>query len=168
MKFKIKQEFDYPITVVEEALFLDENIGSFLVNEMPSLIELEKIEIIRDDDSVKRKVRYLPKPLIKRVGTKKIPPEAMEWVEHSTYDLKTHVLKYSNIPTHPRIGKMFQNDGEILLEESGDKTVRTISGELKIKVPVVGAIAERIIFKTAKTVLEEEAQALKKYLVEKK
>lgn len=167
MKFNINQLFDYPVQVIEEALFMDENIGEFLVTEMPSLLQLEKIEIVKEENTVRRRIRYLPKPLITKVGPKKIPQEAMEWIENSTYDIDTHKLIYKNIPTHPKIGKMFSNSGEIVLIPRGNQTERIISGELKIHVPIFGAIAERIIFKTAKTVLEEEAQALKKYIEKK-
>ena len=88
----------------------------------------------------------------------------MEWIEVSTYDKVNHKLSYDNQSTHPKVKKIFINHGDITFIPKGDKTERIISGELRVPVKVLGMIAEKIIYKTAKRVLEEEANALRKFI----
>jgi hypothetical protein len=164
MKFKFEHTFPVDVDRLEKAMFNPE-LPAFLKKKMSSLKEMEVLERNESDSAIERRVRYVPEPLIKKVGPKKVPPEAMIWVEESRYDKSTRRMSFDNVPTHPQVVKLMTNTGTITLAPtSGGQSRRTMEGELKVKVPILGRIAEKIIFKTARNVIEEEAAALKAFL----
>ncbi len=164
MKFKFEHGFDVSLEELESAMF-HEDLPPFLMEKMESLKEMDVLDRKDDGDVIERKVRYVPVPLIKKVGPKKVPPEAMIWVEHSRYDKKKKEMTFENIPTHPKVVKLMSNKGVIQLRSKGDgKSERVMSGELKVGVPILGRVAEKMIFKTAGKVIEEEAEALRAFL----
>ncbi len=166
MDYAIKHTFSYPVEVVEKAM-LHPELVPFLQKEMGSLDEMEVLEVKEEGDTVVRRIRYLPKPIITRIGFKKVPPKAMEFVEHSTYHRAERRLDYNNISTHPKVKEIFVNRGSITFEAGANSTTRTISGELHVKVKVLGLVAEKIIYKSAKQVLDDEAAALTRFIIEK-
>ncbi len=166
MNYTISHTIDHPLERVEEAM-LHRELPDYLVAHMSSAQEIEALAITDQGSVVERKIRYLPTPIIKRVGLKKVPPKAMEWIEHSTYDKQTHRLTFTNVATHPRVEKILSNHGVIALTQKQNKTIVTVTGELTIKVKVLGAIAERIVYNTAKRILDEEATTISNFIVEK-
>ena len=164
MKFRFEHEFDVDVEKLEEAMF-SEDLPPFLKENMPSLKDMEVLERKEEGDSLKRRVRYEPVPLIEKVGPKRVPPEAMIWVEESTYDRKRRVLEFKNVPTHPKVRGLMTNHGTVELRSLGPgRSKRTMKGELKVSVPILGRVAEKIIFKTAGKIIEEEARALQGFL----
>jgi hypothetical protein len=163
MKYEIRQEFDEGCERVITAM-LHPEVAPFLTRQMKSLKEMELLERTEDELSVVRRVRYRIHPVIDKVGPKRIPPEAFEWVEQSTFDKRARVLTYRNVPTKAKIAKLFENHGEIRILESGHRCVRLMSGELKIHFPLLGAVAEKMIYKKAAELLEEEASALRLFM----
>jgi len=129
---------------------------------------VDRIELLSQEDqgaTVKRRVHYQPKPIIKSVGPKKVPPEAMAWVEESTLDKKAYRLEFRNVGIKDWVQARLTNHGTIELLEAGPgRTKRIVSGELKIRFPLLGGIAERIIFGTAKDILDEEARVFGEYV----
>lgn len=163
MKYEIRQEFDADCDRLVAAMMHPE-VALFLVGKMKSLEEMEVVERSETDSTIVRRVRYRIRPVIERIGPKKIPPEAFEWVERSTFDKRSRVLTYRNVPTKAKIAKMFENHGELRILESGARCVRVMSGELKIHLPLLGAVAEKVIYKKAAELLEEEAAALRLFM----
>ncbi len=164
MKYEIRHEFDVSADALLEAMMHPE-ITAFLMKNMKSLQEMELLEKTADDATIRRRVRYRILPVIEKIGPKSIPPEVFEWVEESTLDRAKRVMVYRNIPTRGKIRKRFENSGEIrILDLSGNKSARVMTGELKISFPLLGGVAEKIICKKATEILEEEAAALKLFL----
>lgn len=166
MKYEIRQEFDEGCDRVVAAMMHPE-VAAFLTANMKSLREMELLERTEDEHTIVRRVRYRIHPVIEKIGPKKIPPEAFEWVEQSTFDKRTRKLVYRNVPTKQKIAKMFENHGEIRILEAGARCVRMMSGELRIQFPILGSIAEKMIYKKAAEILEEEAAALRLYMSQK-
>ena len=62
---------------------------------------------------------------------------------------------------------LLENHGTMeLIAEGPRRTQRIIQGELRVRVMLLGAIAERIIYKRAHELLDEEARVLSQYLRE--
>lgn len=129
---------------------------------------VDRIEMISIEDagsSVRRKVHYQAKPIIRSVGPKKVPPEAMAWVEESTFDKAACRLDFTNVAVLDWVRRRLSNHGTIEFRDGGSgRTVRVIAGELRVKFPILGAIAERIIYAKAKGILDEEARLFGEYL----
>lgn len=166
MRFEIVHSFDAPLEQVEAAV-LGEPFLAYLLSHHSQMLEAAAQSIEASGDYVRRKVRYRPKPIIEKIGPKRVPPEWMAWIEESTFDKKRHVLDFRNVPTTRRVADLMENRGTMrFTAEGASRTRRTIEGELKVKVFMLGAIAERIIHKQAEGLLAEEARILQRFLKE--
>ena len=50
---------------------------------MSTIQDIQPIERTEDDAQIRRRTRYTPVPLIKKVGPKTVPPGAMAFIEDS-------------------------------------------------------------------------------------
>ena len=166
MRFEITHTFDHPIDRVERAL-LDPATTQALAPRMKTIIDVQPIESSEADGVVTRRVRYVPAPLIRRVGTKKVDPRWMEWVEESQYDRSARRMRFANVPRIRRIAELLVNTGSVeLFETASGGTRRVVSGEIRVKVPILGRIAEKIIGKQGLGILDEEARVFAQILAE--
>ena len=164
MRFEIVHTFDHPLDVVEETLLNPETTRA-LAPLMDTIVDVEPLEATEDGELLHRRVRYVPSPLIKRIGTKRVDPRWMEWTEESEYDRALHRMRFRNVPRVRRIAELLENTGTLTLEVlPGDRTRRTVRGEIRVKVPIVGRIAEKIIRKQGEGILDEEARVFAQLL----
>ena len=137
----------------------------FLQKNHPDVDRIEMLSVEDLGSTVKRRVHYQPKQIIKSVGPKKISPEAMAWIEESTLDKKAFRLTFKNVPLKDWVQERLVNSGTIELQDAcGGQTRRVVSGDLKVKFLILGAIAERIIHGKAKDLLDGEARLFGDYL----
>ena len=164
MKFEVSHTFNADIEAVEKAMF-DPALPAFLVKEMKLVTIIEPLDRQEDASTIRRKTKYQPVPLIKSIGPKQVPPHWMAFIEESTYDRRAHRMDFANIPTTEKIRNLLENKGSLTLTAAGPgKTKRVTSGELKVKVFLLGKIAESMIYKQAVQILDEEAAAMSKFL----
>lgn len=163
MKFEISHTFDADMKTVIAAMFNDD-LPAFLQQNMNTIIEIEPQSKETVGQTIRRRVRYLPQPLIKKIGPKEVPPRWMEWVEESEFDAASNRLSFTNRPSTQKIANLLINRGTMTFRESGGRTTRTVQGELTVKVFLLGKIAEKFIFKQAGAILDDEAAALKKFI----
>lgn len=167
MNFEIKHQFNVSVDELERVMF-HEDLPRLLSARVDLIIEMNQLEGSRSGDRLERKVRYLPYPMIRKIGPTTVEPEWMEWVEESRYDFGVHAGEFANIPARGRIAKLMVNTGRMRLVPLGPhRTERIVSGELKIKVFMVGKIAEKVIHSHAKKLLDQEAAALAAIIAEK-
>ncbi len=167
MNFEIRHTFDVGVDELERVMF-HEDLPGLLTDRVEFLIEMNLLEGSRKGDRLKRRVRYLPFPMIKKIGPTTVEPEWMEWVEESSYDYAAHTGRFANVPARARIAKLMVNVGTLRLVPKGPaRTERIVSGELKIKIFIVGKIAEKVIHSQAKKLLGQEAAAIASILAEK-
>lgn len=147
------------------AVMLEKAYYEFLQRNHPDVDRIELLSQEESGDVVRRRVHYQPKPIISRVGPKKVPPEAMAWVEESQLDRRTGRLTFTNVPVKDWVQERMSNRGTIELRDMGpEHTTRVVSGDLNVKFPLLGGIAERIIFGKAKSILDGEARLFGEYL----
>lgn len=164
MKFEYRHSFDVNVDTLIETMF-DPDLAAYLTQHMTSIVSIETLERTEDEQRIVRRVRYVPVPMIKRIGTKKITPESMQWDEESTFDKKTKVMTFANVPTHPKIRAKMTNSGKMVFRPQGDgRCERLMQGELKIKFPLLGRVAEGIIAKNGGKILDEEASVVTRYI----
>src|SRR5687768_2449676 len=114
---------------------LDDRYPEFLLKHHGVLLEIQPMEKKEEGGKVRRKIRYRPKPVIKAIGPKEVPPEWFAFVETSTYDRARKELTFSNVPTSHTISSMLVNNGTLRLRDAGGKTERTVEGEITLKLP---------------------------------
>jgi hypothetical protein len=171
MRFEIKHQFDAPLSKIEEAMLSPEYLD-YLLQHHDVLLEVQPKTREETDREVKRTVRYLPKPVIEKIGTKRVPPEWFAFIEQSTYDRGRRRMDFENIPTSQQIRRMLVNKGSITLREAGpNRTERVVEGDLKLMLPFLlkplAAIGERVIHSEAVKLLDGEAKVLKRWLTER-
>ncbi len=168
MKFEYRHTFDTSAERLVEALF-DPDLAPFLSEHMTTIVSIEPMERTEDEQRIRRKVKYVPVPMISKIGPKKITPESMQWVEESSFDKARRVMTFENIPTHPKVRAKMVNRGELQIQPTGsDRCERIMRGELKIKFPLLGRVAESIIAKNGKKMLDEEAEVVARYMRERR
>jgi hypothetical protein len=169
MKFEVKQRIQGSLEEVERAM-LDERYPEFLLKHHGVLLEVQPLEKIDQGAQVRRKVRYRPKPVIKAIGPKTVPPEWFAFIENSTYERNRKELTFSNVPTTQGISRMLINTGVLRLRGSGQTTERTLEGEIKLKLPFLlkplAIIGERLIHAEGLKLLEGEVPVLNRFIAE--
>lgn len=170
MRFESKQRIQGSVDEVEQAM-LDERYAKFLLEHHGVLLEVEPLEKTDDGTTVRRRIRYRPKPVIKSIGPKTVPPEWFAFVENSTYDRRGKTLTFTNIPTSNAINKMLVNTGTLRLRDAGGGvTERTMDGEISLKLPFLlkplALIGEKIIQQEGLKILDGEAPVLQRFVQE--
>lgn len=170
MKFHSTQRIDATVDEVERAL-LDDRYHAFLLEHHGVLLELQPLEMHEENGMVKRKVRYRPKPVIKSVGPREVPPEWFAFIENSTWDRKKKELSFSNVPTNPNISKMLVNTGSFRLKDLGNgKSERNWEGEIRLVLPFflkpLAIVGEQVIHREGMKILEGELPVLNRFIAE--
>lgn len=166
MRYRFEHEFPCDRNTLIKTMFA-KGVEAKLLPLMQGIIEAETLEWVECDGHIRRKMRYLPEPTIKAIGPKKVDPRWMEWIEETDLDLERGVATYRNIPKIRQIAQLLKNQGEIVFTEvSPSKTIRVLSGELKVLVFLLGALAERVIHAEAKKLVDNEARALIRLILE--
>lgn len=164
MKFEYKHTFDVEMDALIEAMF-SPDLVPVLLEKMTTVKHIEVLERNDSPERLVRRVKYVPVPSIKKIGPKTITPESMQWIEESSFDKARKVLTFENVPTHPKVREKMTNSGTVTFRSLGPgRTERVMAGELKIKFPILGRIAEGIIAKDAQKILDEEATVLSGFL----
>lgn len=168
MKFEVNQRIQGTVEEVEQALLHPDYPAFMLKNDV--VLEAQILEVKDEGDRVRRRVRYRPKPVIKSIGPRDIPPEWFAFVEESTWDKKRKELTFRNVPTSNAISNMLLNTGTMRLRASGAQTERLMSGEITIKVPFLlkplGLIAEKVIQSEGVKLLDSELPVLQRFVNE--
>ena len=170
MRFEAKHRIAGSVDEVERAM-LDPRYTEFLLQHHGVLLEAQALEVKDLGDKVQRRIRYRPKPVIKSVGPKEIPPEWFAFVENSTWDKKRRELVFQNVPTSNSISNMLVNTGTLRFRDAGNgQTERIAEGEIKIKVPFLlkplAVIAEKIIQSEGMKILDGEVPVLNRFIQE--
>jgi len=164
MRFEYRHTFDTSVDTLIETMF-DPDLATHLTEKMTTIVSIETLERTEDDQRVVRRVKYVPVPMIQKIGPKKITPESMQWIEESTFDKASKVMTFDNVPTHPKVRAKMTNSGKMEFRAQGaNRCERITRGELKVKFPLLGRIAEGIIAKNAKKMLDEEATTVAAYI----
>ncbi len=170
MRFETKHRIQGSVDEVEAAL-LDERYTGFLLQHHGVLLEAQVLEKKDEGSKVRRKVRYRPKPVIKSIGPKEVPPEWFAFVETSTYDRAKHELTFTNTATSNKISSMLVNTGTLRLRDAGGgQTERIVEGEISLKLPFLlkplAVIGERVIQAEGLKLLDGEVPVLNRFISE--
>jgi hypothetical protein len=162
MRFELVQHLHGTIEAVEAALldpgFL-ESLGTLPKLGRPELIERRDM-----GDRVFQRVRYDFEGDLSSTVKAVIDPRKLSWVEESTHDRTTHRTTIEIVPDH--YGSMFECSGITRLtpDEVPGTTVRTATGDVFVRVPIVGGRAETAIISGLREHAELEAVALDRWV----
>lgn len=161
MRFTFSDRFDAPLERVEEAVLSEEYNERLkgLPNVAERVVTQQKE---RPDGSVRRVVHYefegnLPSAVEKVIGGKTV-----SWDEVAIFDPDRHEWAFE-IEPHV-LADRFECHGTYTFHTDGDATVRDVSVELNVKIPVVGGRVEKAISDGLEETLHAEGRILAEYL----
>ncbi len=122
----------------------------------------ELLSVAEDGSVLRTAVRYAFDGTISGPAALVVDADRLTWVIETTYDTDTHAGTLVVVPDHYH--GMLQCDGRLTLEDGGtDSTTETVSGRLRVKVPLVARSAEQAILGGFTRHLELEAVAMAEY-----
>jgi hypothetical protein len=141
VRFEIVQDIAAAPDAVDGAL-VD---PAFLVRmaELPKLGSAEVVSQLRDGDTMHQDVRYLFQAELSSAVTRVVDPKKLTWIERSVCDLAAHRSQCEIRPDN--YGGLLSGRYDAVIVVAGDGARRTLTGELKVKMPLVGGKVERAI-----------------------
>ena len=141
MNFDIVQDLAADPDAVDAALV--DRAFLLRMGELPKLGSAEVVDQRRDDDVVYQDVRYLFQAELSRAVTRVVDPKLLTWVERSVCNLGTHETTCEIRPDH--YGGLLSGRYRSVIAAKGASAQRTLIGEVKVKMPLVGGRVERAI-----------------------
>jgi hypothetical protein len=159
--FRITHNFAAdPSTVA--AVILDEDYQASLDGLGPlserKVLEQESLP----DGTVRRRVRCVLDIEVSGVARKFIGDADPAWIEHAVWDPKKQRWEWT---IEPLVAEdLLKASGHIELAPGDGGTVRTVVGDVKVRVPLVGGRVEERIVEGLERAYDEEANALSRQL----
>jgi hypothetical protein len=141
MRFEIVQDLRATPDAVDGAL-----VDPAFLARMAELPKLGSAEVLTQDragDVVHQDVRYLFQAELSSAVTRVVDPKKLTWVERSVCDLTAHRTQCEIRPDN--YGGMLSGRYDSVIVATDGGTRRTLTGELKVKMPLVGGKVERAI-----------------------
>jgi hypothetical protein len=172
MHFELKHTFEAPVAEVIEAM-TDPAFPEFMKQHMKMMSDIRSLVSKEEGNRLEWRLRCVPVPLIKKVGPKEVPPEALAFIQESSLDRAAQRLSFRNVGEHPKVKKHLENSGSFTFRDVNGRTERTIAGELKVTnlsflLKPLALIAEQLIYSNAQNLLNEEAQVFTAFLKQRK
>jgi len=172
MHFEIKHTFDASTEAVIEGM-TDPAFPGFMKEHMKLMSDITPVDRTEGAGRLDWRLRCVPVPMIKHVGTREVPPEALAFIQESSLDRAAKRLSFRNLAEHPKVKKHLESSGTFTFRDVNGKTERTISGELKVTnlpflLKPLAMLAERIIYSNAQDLLNEEAKVFSDFLKSRK
>ncbi|MCC6557840.1 MAG: DUF2505 family protein [Polyangiaceae bacterium] len=160
MRFTISHELDAPLDAVELAL-LSPDLGRLLGEKVPILDSVVTVEHALRGGELRRVLRFqasAPLPIFKGYD---VARDAMCWEEEVTYRLADHASIWSVAPRE-QWRRYFRSEGTYKLERlPGGRTRRRVEGDIEIRLPVIGALVERMALAEVRKTYDAEADTLR-------
>jgi hypothetical protein len=162
MHFEVVQYLHASIEEVEEAL-VDPRFLEALA-KLPKLGRPELLEQRNMGDRIFQRVRYDFAGDLSSTVKAFIDPAKLSWVEESTQDRRTHRTDIEIVPDF--YTSMFTCSGIITLvaDRATSTSRRTASGEVVVRVPLVGSKAETAIISGLREHADLEAEVLDRWI----
>ena len=108
MRFELKHTFDAPVDAVIEAM-TDPTFPAFMKQHMKMMSDIQSVDRKEATGRLDWKLRCVPIPIIKKVGPKEVPPEALAFIQESSLDRAGRALSFKNVAEHPKVRKHLEN-----------------------------------------------------------
>jgi hypothetical protein len=172
MKFELKHTFDASVDTILEA-FTDPAFAEYMKLHMQQMSDIKPVDRKESGGKLEWRLRCVPKPIIRHVGPKEVPPEALAFVQELVLERASKRVAFRQLAEHPKVAKHLECGGTITFRDVGGKTERTLAGELKVtNLPFLlrplGGIAEKLIYSNAEKLLQEETQVFQQFMKERK
>jgi hypothetical protein len=162
MRFSIEHRFATSVDDVEAAM-IDPDFFAEL-RTMPGVEPPVLLDRRQERDRVILDVRYVFSGDLPSVARSVLGRGELAWIQHSIVDLVRHRTDFTIEPEQH--AALLECKGVYLLRAAADHTARTISGDLRVKVPLLAGRAERAITGGLVERLDAEADVLKRWIAD--
>jgi hypothetical protein len=139
--FTLDQRFAAPALAVAAALVDPDLLASMV--DLPRLGEATVLTTTHTGDRIRQEVRYRFEADLPSAARRFVDPDQLTWVEVGEHDLASGRSRYLIRPDH--YGDLLEGRYAALVADEAGATARTVKGELKVKVPLLGSKVERAI-----------------------
>ena len=162
MHFEVVHEFDIPLDALELAV-ISPNLFHDLAKRLHSIESVTQKEHVLTESRLERLWAYRANVKIPSFATKYVTPEMLAWDERSVYDIKRHASEWTITPhVKAEWRKLFLAKGTYALSDLGSgRTRRTVAASLELHVPLVRAVAEKLIVGEVRKIFDAEAETLR-------
>lgn len=160
MRFGFEQRWTAPVDDVV-GLYTDESfwrsVEGFGRTSAP-----EVLEVIRHGDSARTRLRWRLAVDLPREAARFIDPDNVAWVEDTRWDL---VARTASVAFEPvQASALLRASATVTVTDDDDDAVRRITGELKVRIPLLGHRVENAISEGIGEHLSEEADVVATHL----
>ena len=166
MRFRVEQRFRAPLAIVEAAL-----LDPAFLRRLAELPKLGAPELLSSDDDgavVRQRVRYRFAGDLSPAVTAVVDHARLTWVEETIYDRSAHKGVHTIVPDHyaNRLASSFTTALEPAAD-TGEGTVRTTEGDVRVRFPLVGGKVEKAIVTGLTEHASLETEVLTRWLEER-
>ena len=163
MRFEIEQEIAGPVEAVAriytEPRFYD------LLGELPKLGKPEVLSRREEGPVVHLAVRFRFTGNLSPAVTKVVDPAKLTWIEESVHDLEHLSVTFRMKPDH--YADRLRSEGSVRYDAAGATlTRRSTSGDLAVRVPLIGRTVEGAITSGLRDHLAAEVEVVERLLAD--
>ncbi len=118
----------------------------------------EVLEVTRDGDSARTRLRWRLAVELPREASRFIDPDDVAWVEDTRWDLSAHSASVHFEPV--QASALLRASATVSVTAQGDEALRRITGDLNVRIPLLGHKVERAITDGIGEHLSEEAEVV--------
>lgn len=160
MRFEISQDFRHEPRAVEEA-YANPGLYPTLVG-LPNLGDMEVLSHERDGDTVRMKIHTKFVREFSPAVAAAIDPKKLSWVQVSVHDLTAGTTTFEFVPDN--YADRFSASGSTRSTPKGAGAVRMLTGEVKVRAPLVGGRVEKAIVEGLQEYLAAEADLVDRFI----
>lgn len=157
VKFDAEQRWTATVDEIVE-IYLDrsfwEGLDGLTATSSPEVRSIE-----RSGDSATVELHYVLTVDLPKDAARFIDPDDVAWVERTTWDLASHRADVAFVPD--QAGRLLKASATAVLRQDGDDAVRTVTGEVKVHIPLLGSKVEKVIVEGVHDHLDEETAAVR-------
>lgn len=156
MKFGFEQRWRSSVKKVLD-LYVDEDFWSS-VPPLGKLGKPEVLEVSRDGDSAVTRLRYKLSVDLPKQASHFVDPDNASWVQVTKWDMGDATAEMDFLPDEG--AALLKAGASVEVVKDGREVVRTIKGEVRFRVPIVGHRVEGIVVDGIGDYLDDEAEAV--------
>lgn len=160
MRFQIQQRIDAPVDDVVVA-FVDPGFYESL-EALPNLARPELLSREERGSIVRMRVRYRFTGHLSSAVKAVIDPNRLTWVEEADHDVAMRHVSFRMIADH--YADRFQSSGSYQFAAVGDTTERDCTGDVTIRMPLVGHRVENAIISGLREHIDSEAELVERWI----